>query len=56
MRLGARPEDVATLQACAAVGQSQLMHFYEALFRQFGLDVAQYSSRRGHAAARCREP
>jgi glutamate 5-kinase len=36
-----RPRDTVTLQACAAVGQSRLMHFYETLFRQFGLDVAQ---------------
>ncbi|MEM0896205.1 MAG: glutamate 5-kinase [Verrucomicrobiota bacterium] len=36
-----RPEDLATLQACCAVGQSRLMHFYETLFRAHGLSVAQ---------------
>lgn len=40
-RLDARPEDVATLQAYAAVGQTRLMHFYETLFRQFDIKVAQ---------------
>lgn len=36
-----RPRDTATLQACAAVGQSRLMHLYERLFRERGLLVAQ---------------
>ncbi len=36
-----RPDDLATLQACCAVGQTRLMHFYETLFRQHGLNVAQ---------------
>jgi len=36
-----RPAELATLQACCAVGQTRLMHFYETLFRQFGLNVAQ---------------
>ncbi|MEM9480550.1 MAG: glutamate 5-kinase [Verrucomicrobiota bacterium] len=36
-----RPSDLATLQACCAVGQSRLMHFYETLFRAHGLSVAQ---------------
>ena len=36
-----RPEDMATLQACAAVGQARLMHFYESLFRLEKLNVAQ---------------
>lgn len=39
--IGERPSDLATLQACCAVGQTRLMHFYETLFRQFGLNVAQ---------------
>lgn len=37
----ARPADMTTLQACAAVGQTHLMHFYESLLRDHGLHVAQ---------------
>ncbi len=36
-----RPDDLAELQACAAVGQSRLMATYEKLFAAFGLSVAQ---------------
>jgi len=36
-----RPADTPTLQACAAVGQTRLMHLYERLFRDRGLLVAQ---------------
>lgn len=36
-----RPTDMTTLQACAAVGQTHLMHFYESLLRDHGLHVAQ---------------
>lgn len=36
-----RPSDMTTLQACAAVGQTHLMHFYESLLRDHGLHVAQ---------------
>src|SRR3989441_9027006 len=36
-----RPNDLAELQACAAVGQSRLMATYEKLFGQFSLSVAQ---------------
>jgi glutamate 5-kinase len=35
------PSDLATKQACAAVGQARLMHTYESLFRSFDLSVAQ---------------
>ncbi|MGB6221625.1 glutamate 5-kinase [Haloferula sp.] len=35
------PSDIATKQACAAVGQARLMHIYESLFRNFDLSVAQ---------------
>ena len=35
------PNDVPTRQACAAVGQTRLMHAYENLFRKFDLSVAQ---------------
>lgn len=36
-----RPEEIAALQACAAVGQTHLMHGYESLLRGYGLHVAQ---------------
>lgn len=36
-----RPNELAELQACAAVGQSRLMAIYEKLFGAFGLSVAQ---------------
>ena len=36
-----RPTDMTTLQACAAVGQTRLMHAYESLLRDHGLHVAQ---------------
>ena len=35
------PNDVRTRQACAAVGQTRLIHAYETLFSKFGLSVAQ---------------
>lgn len=40
-KMDARPDDMATLQACAAVGQARLMHYYESLFRLEELNVAQ---------------
>jgi glutamate 5-kinase len=36
-----RPNDLAELQACAAIGQSRLMAIYEKLFGTFGMSVAQ---------------
>ncbi|MEI6349823.1 MAG: glutamate 5-kinase [Verrucomicrobiota bacterium] len=39
--LSERPSDLAGIQACAAVGQSKLMHFYEMAFVKHGLHVAQ---------------
>ncbi|MGI8605090.1 MAG: glutamate 5-kinase [Verrucomicrobiales bacterium] len=36
-----RPSDTVTQQACAAVGQTRLMHLYERLLRERGLLVAQ---------------
>lgn len=36
-----RPADIITLQACAAVGQTHLMHGYESFLRGYGLHVAQ---------------
>lgn len=41
LKLGAYPEDIVSRQACAAVGQTRLMHAYENLFQKFGLNVAQ---------------
>ncbi len=39
--LSARPKELAGKQACAAVGQSQLMHAYASAFARQGLAVAQ---------------
>ena len=39
--LDARPTSLEVLQACAAVGQTRLMQYYESLFRLHGLHVAQ---------------
>ena len=39
--LDQRPERLEVLQACAAVGQTRLMHFYETLFARFDLHVGQ---------------
>jgi len=39
--LEARPKQLAAKQACAAVGQSQLMHAYASAFERQGLAVAQ---------------
>jgi len=36
-----RPRDLTTGQACAAVGQSKLMHLYAAMFAKHQLNVAQ---------------
>src|SRR5206468_12223221 len=36
-----RPLDLTTLQACAAVGQSKMMHLYAAMFAKHQLNVAQ---------------
>ena len=41
LNLGGYPEDIASRQACAAVGQTRLMHAYENLFQKFRLNVAQ---------------
>ncbi len=40
-RMTERPTSMDALQACAAVGQTRLMHFYETLFRQHELHVGQ---------------
>jgi glutamate 5-kinase len=36
-----RPQDMVTLQACAAVGQTTLMHTYQSFLRGHGLNVGQ---------------
>jgi len=36
-----RPQDLPSIQACAAVGQSRLMQTYESVFARHGLHVAQ---------------
>lgn len=36
-----KPETIETKQACAAIGQAKLMHFYEDAFDKFGITVAQ---------------
>ena len=36
-----RPEDLSTLQACCAVGQTRLMQFYSEILHPFDLNVAQ---------------
>jgi len=41
LKLDGYPEDTASRQACAAVGQTRLMHAYENLFQKFRLNVAQ---------------
>ncbi len=39
--LSAKPKELAAKQACAAVGQSQLMHAYASAFGKQGISVAQ---------------
>ena len=39
--LDVRPTSLEVLQACAAVGQTRLMQYYESLFRLHGLHVGQ---------------
>jgi glutamate 5-kinase len=41
LNLTARPKELAAKQACAAVGQSQLMHAYASEFARQGISVAQ---------------
>ncbi|MBR0529403.1 MAG: glutamate 5-kinase [Ruminococcus sp.] len=37
-----RPKDTPTKQACAAVGQCELMYLYDKLFAEYSLNVAQF--------------
>ncbi len=41
LRLSARPSDIAGKQACAAVGQCELMYTYDKLFGEYNHTVAQ---------------
>lgn len=41
LRLGERPRDIAGKQACAAVGQCELMYTYDKLFLEYNHTVAQ---------------
>ena len=41
LNLDGYPDDTVLRQACAAVGQTRLMHGYENLFQKFRLNVAQ---------------
>jgi glutamate 5-kinase len=52
--LGERPNDLATLQACAAVGQSKLMQLYETMFARHELNVAQLLVTHGDIDSRTR--
>ena len=54
MGLKARPEDLPTIQACAAVGQSKLMRLYETMFAAHGLNVAQLLLTHGDLDSRMR--
>jgi glutamate 5-kinase len=49
-----RPEDLATRQACAAVGQSKLMHLYAEMFALHDLNVAQLLLTHGDLDSRSR--
>ena len=49
-----RPEDLATRQACAAVGQSKLMRMYESAFAKHQLGVAQLLLTHGDIDSRLR--
>jgi glutamate 5-kinase len=40
-QLKERPKVLSVLQACAAVGQTRLMHYYQTLFREHELHVGQ---------------
>lgn len=41
LKLDGYPDDITSRQACAAVGQTRLMHAYENIFQKFRLNVAQ---------------
>ncbi|MBQ5330106.1 MAG: glutamate 5-kinase [Oscillospiraceae bacterium] len=41
MGLSERPRDTITKQACSAVGQCELMYFYDKMFGEYNINVAQ---------------
>ena len=41
LNFSAKPKDMPTKQACAAVGQCELMHLYDKHFEEYNHDVAQ---------------
>ena len=49
-----RPLDLTTGQACAAVGQSKLMHLYASMFAKHQLNVAQLLLTHGDLDSRTR--
>ena len=49
-----RPDDLASRQACAAVGQSRLMHLYATMFAEHRLHVAQLLLTHGDLDSRTR--
>jgi len=49
-----RPDDLAARQACAAVGQTKLMHLYAEMFAEHGLEVAQLLLTHGDLDSRMR--
>jgi glutamate 5-kinase len=49
-----RPDDLATRQACAAVGQTKLMHLYAEMFSVHQLNVAQLLLTHGDLDSRTR--
>jgi glutamate 5-kinase len=50
-----RPRDLTTGQACAAVGQSKLMHLYASMFGKHQLNVAQLLLTHGDLDSRTRQ-
>ncbi len=54
--LNERPTDMTSLQACAAVGQTQLMHAYESLLRDHDLSIAQLLLTHGDLESEERAP
>ena len=41
LKLSTRPKDIPTKQACAAVGQCELMYIYDKIFSEYNYTVAQ---------------
>jgi len=54
LQLNERPQELAAVQACAAVGQSKLMQLYATMFAAHGLNVAQLLLTHGDLDSRMR--